>query len=54
MDELADYLETLDLNNATSSRLVKRTDDLPQILRLVAALGGFDFRHSERPGRLIG
>lgn len=43
MDELADYIETLDLNNATSWQLVKRTDDLPQILRLAAALGGFDF-----------
>ena len=43
MDELADYIETLDLNNATSWHLVKRTDDLPHILRLVAALGGFDF-----------
>jgi len=43
MDELADYVETLDLNNASSWHLVKRTDDLPQTLRLVAALGGFDF-----------
>jgi len=42
MDELADYVETLDLNNASSWHLVKRTDDLPQILRLAAGLGGFD------------
>jgi hypothetical protein len=43
MDELADYIETLDLNNATSWHLVKRTDDLPHILRLAATLGGSDF-----------
>ncbi len=42
MDELADYVETLDLNNVSSWPLIKRTKDLPQILRLVAALGGFD------------
>ena len=42
MDELADYVETLDLNNVSSWPLIKRTEDLPPILRLVAALGGFD------------
>jgi hypothetical protein len=42
MDELADYVETLDLNNVSSWPLLKRTKDLPQILRLVAALGGFN------------
>ena len=43
MDELADYVETLDLNNISSWHLMERSDDLPQILRLVATLGGFDF-----------
>jgi hypothetical protein len=42
LDELADYLETLDLNDLSSVHLVRQTDELPQILSLVAALGGFD------------
>jgi hypothetical protein len=42
MDELADYVETLDLNDVSSWHLTKRTEDLPQILHLVATLGGFD------------
>jgi len=42
MDELADFIETLHLNDTSSWHLMKRSDDLPQILRLVANLGGFD------------
>jgi hypothetical protein len=52
-DELADYIETLDLNNASSYHLVKQTDDLPQILRLVATLGGFDFDILSAQAQLI-
>jgi len=43
IDELADYVETLDLNDVSSWHLMKQTEDLPQILHLVATLGGFDF-----------
>jgi hypothetical protein len=43
MHELADYAETLDLNDISSWHLMKRTDDLPHLLQLMATLGGFDF-----------
>ena len=42
MDELADYVETLDLNGGGSWPLMKRAADQPQILRLACTLGGFD------------
>jgi hypothetical protein len=42
MDELADYLETLDLNDMSAWPLAEWTGDLPGVLRLVAVLGGFD------------
>jgi hypothetical protein len=42
MDELADYVETLNLNNINSWPLINEPDELPQVLRIVASLGGFD------------
>jgi len=42
LDELADLLETLDLNDASSIHMLKHDDEIPRVVELTAALYGFD------------
>jgi hypothetical protein len=42
LDELADLLETLDLNDISSQHMLKQVDVLPSVVELVATLHGFN------------
>jgi hypothetical protein len=52
MDELAAYLATLDLNDITATHMA-RHDELPELLALVALLGGFDTSVVSTQARLV-
>lgn len=44
LDELADFVETLNLNDASTWVGRRREQRLPEVVNLVAVLGGFDLR----------